>query len=54
VLEAHWESELSPEERAARGAAMIDVDAEVFKCPACWAEFPRAARCPECGLNLAR
>ncbi len=44
---------MSPEERAAREAAQIDADAAEFTCPACAETFPRAPRCPSCGLRLA-
>ena len=43
---------MSPEERRARDHASIDVESDEFTCPACFESFPRAPRCPACGLRL--
>ncbi len=44
---------MTPAELAARDAAAVDADQAEFTCPACGATFPRAPRCPDCGLRLA-
>lgn len=51
-IDAHWARDLD-EEACAAAERSIDLDAEVWSCPACTAEFPRGTpRCPECGLRL--
>ena len=51
MLESSWRAQASEAELAAN-AATVDLDAEEFTCPACSSVFPRAPRCPECGLRL--
>ncbi|HED65885.1 MAG TPA: hypothetical protein ENJ09_10065 [Planctomycetes bacterium] len=52
AIDEHWKSGLDEQARAAADAS-IDLDAEVWNCPACTAAFPRgSARCPECGLRF--
>jgi len=52
VLDAHWQKDLSPEEREI-SSQTIDVDEETWTCPACLTPFERGpTHCPACGLYL--
>lgn len=51
LLEESWRAGATEAEIAASEAS-IDLEAEEFSCPACGASFPKAGRCPGCGLNL--